>query len=575
MKKEELLKKIRNEIDYFENTGLKVNPAFVSKESERLELIDKYCLGQYRDGDYDSFGNPRPFYDIVTFPLFTASKMIEGDVKDVKVIAENDDYWTSFIMEKDLWHYMDEKNFGMLLNQMSYDWPKYGHIVAKKVGEDIELVPLRNLRFRPDALSLKNIPIIERHVYQPDEFLLEAKNRGWENVKLVNLEPSEVSDNYVQRTNPKLEIFEAWFPPDFLSSDYNYFIVSGDGIILAYSTMEKSQYKDLPFEKVNGRVLGRGQVEKLFHEQIYMNRIASEKAEGLMWTSKHLFQTRDNSIARNLLAQAENGEVLITNSEVLPVQNEERNLQFYNYDEGKWEGNAYRKTFTQEMGVTNSSIANAKAQIVSAQLQSGYFKQKKEELASFEKEIIWDWVIPQFKKERKKKHEIIVRNLLSGDEGSDRLFNMIVSMRTEQEKFQSLLNGKLIMPDEERVMKSTIAESVKNEKFEIPEGAYNDLKYKIKIVIGDEMLDSSAKMQIVQMGLQILGQNPTILQNTRTKNLFYKFIELGGVNPHELGDDPILSLQEQFSQLQAKVGGSIAKPIAQQTPQPMTVNQTV
>jgi len=36
-----------------------------------------------------------------------------------------------------------------------------------------------------------------------------------------------------------------------------------------------------------------------------------------------------------------------------------------------------------------------------------------------------------------------------------------------------------------------------------------------------------------------------------------------------------LSLQEQFSQLQAKVGGSIAKPIAQQTPQPMTVNQTV
>jgi hypothetical protein len=570
MTEKELLGKIKSEIEYCETTPVKVNPAFATKQINVIDLIEKYTLSRYRDGDYDTFGNPRPFYDIVTFPIFVASKLVEADVKDVKVKSENDDYWTSFLMEKQLHFWMKDNYFGNFLNQLSYDNPKYGHTVVKQVDNHIELVPLMNLRFRPDLQSLNNAPIVERHLYQPDEYLLEAKNRNWENWGNVNLETAiaEAGEEL-----GKINIFEAWFPPGFLKSQYNYFIVSGDGVVLFYSNKEKSPYKDHRWETVRGRTLGRGQVEKLFHEQIYMNRMASEKSEGLMWTSKHLFQCRDNSVARNLLAQAENGEVLITNSEVLPVQTEERNLQFYNYDEGKWESNAYRKTFTQEMNVTNSTIANAKAQIVTAQLQSGYFKQKKEELANFVKEILWDWVIPQFKNENRKEHEMVIRNLLGGDSGSDRLFNMVVSRRLEEKKLDSLLRGKIIMPDEEKMMLSVIAESVKNEKISIPKGTYDNLEFKIDILIGDETLDSSSRTQFLQIALQTLGSNPTIMENRRTKNLFYKFLEMGGINPHELGDDPILSLTEQLGQL--KVGGSIARPNAQQTPQPMMANQTV
>jgi hypothetical protein len=569
MTEKELLKSVKNEIDYCEMTSVKVNPAFATKQINIIDLIEKYTLSQYRDGDYDSFGNPRPFYNISNFPVDVAAKLVEADVKDAKVKSENDDYWTSFLMEKQLHFWMKEKYFGNFLNQLSYDNPKYGHTVVKLVDDNPEIVPLRNLRFRPNVQSMKNIPIVERHLYQPDEFLLEAKNRNWENFNKVNLQPSYQSGDELGKIN----IFEAWFPKGFLKSDYNYFLISGDGVVLFYSNKEKSPYKFHEWERINGRTMGRGQVEKLFHEQIYMNRMASEKSEGLMWTSKHLFQCRDNSIARNLLAQAENGEVLITNAEVLPVQMEERNLQFYNYDEGKWEANAYRKTFTQEMQVTDSSIANAKAQIVSAQLQSGYFKQKKEELANFVKEILWDWIIPQFKNENRKEHEMVIRNLLGGDSGSDRLFNMIVSRRLEEKKLESLLRGKIIMPDEEKMILSVIAESAKNEKISIPKGTYDDLEFKIDILIGDETLDSSSRTQFLQIALQTLGSNPAIMENRRTKNLFYKFLEMGGINPHELGDDPILSLTEQLGQL--KTGGSIARPTTNQTPQPMMANQTV
>lgn len=569
MKKEEIFKAIKQEIDYCEMTTLKVNPSFAKTQTNILDLIEKYWLSQYRDGDSDSFGNPRPFYNISTFPVDIASKLIEFDVKDIKIISEEQDYWTAFLMQKELHQWMKEKYFGNFLNKLAYEIPKYGHVVVKKTGDNIDTVPLRNLRFRPDAVDFKKIPIIERHIYQPDEFLMEAKMRNWENVNLVNLQPSEVIDNQMANTNPKLQIFEAYFPKNFLKdTEYNYFVVSGDGIVLAYSKMATPLYKSHAFEKVIGRTLGRGQVEKLFPEQIYLNRIASDKAEGLAWTSKHLFQTRDNSIARNLLSQVENGDVLIVNSEVTPVQNEERNLAFYNQDEYKWESQAYRKTFTAEQPQSKSVPANAKAQMVNFQIQSGYFKTKREELANFVKEIIVDWVLPEFKNENRKEHEIIIRNILSGDAGSGKLFNMLVSQRLEEKKFEMLMNGKLVMPDEAKVLKSVLSESVKNEKINIKKGAYDDVMSRIDIVIGNESLDLEERNQRLLLLSNMANNNPALFTPTEIKAIKQKLMESSGFNPHELGgDETIPTLQEQMGQLSMQRGGSIAKPQQSQVPQ--------
>lgn len=578
MTKEEILKSIKNEIDYSEMTSISVNPAFAKTQSSLVDLIEKYCLFQYRDGNFDSFGNPRAFYDSISFPLGVASKLVEADVKDIKVISEDEDYWTAFVMQKELHQYMKEKYFGNFLNELAYDNPKYGETVVKKVGENIEIVPLHNLRFRPDAVDFKKIPIIERHIYQPDEFLLEAKNYGWENVDLVNLKPSEVIDNGVANTNPKLQVFEAWFPKGFLKdTEYNYFIVSGDGIILAYANMPKSIYKNLSWEKIRGRTTGRGQVEKLFPEIIYLNRLANEKSEGLAWTSKHLFQTRDNTIARNLLSTVDNGDVLVTNDPVEPIANEERNLSFYNQDEYKWESNALRKTFSGEQPQSKSVPANAKAQMVTYQIQSGYYKTKREQMNNFVKEIIVDWILPDFKNKTRKEHSVLLRNILSGDAGSDKLFQLVVSQRLEEKKLENLMRGKILLPDEEQVLKSTIAESVKNEKLDIPKGIYDDVMTKIDIVIGNESTDLSEQQQGLVLLSNMMNNNPGSFTPTEMRAIKRKQMERAGFNPHELGgDEPIPSIQEQMSrQMMAQPGGSIAKPQVAQMPimdnQPQTL----
>ena len=573
----EITKQIKAEIDYCETTGISVNPAFAKTQINVINLIEKYWLSQYRDGNEDSFGNPRPFYNISTFPVDIASKLIESDVKDIKVISENDNYWTAFFMQKELHQWMSDRYFGNFLNKLAYDLPKYGHTVVKKVGDNIEIVPLSNLRFRPDANSLKDIPVVERHMYQPDEFVLEAKARGWENVDLVDLKPFEVEENKDAYTANKLAVFEAYFPPGFLEdTDSNYFIASGDGVILHHTKMDKSPYKDIPWEKVRGRTLGRGQVEKLFPEQIYLNRIASDKQDGLAYTSKHLWQTRDNTIARNLLADTENGDVLVVNDEVKPIATEERNLAFYNQDEFKWESNAMRKTFTAEQPQSKSVPGNAKAQMVNFQIQSGYFKTKREELNNFIKEIIVDWIIPDFKGGNRKEHQVIIRNILAGDAGSSKLFQLVVSQRLEERKLDSLLKGKLIMPDEEQVLKSTIADTVKDEKIKIPKGIYEDVMERIEIVIGNETLDLNERAQSLMLLSNMANNNPGSFTPTEMKAIKQKLMESAGFNPHELGgDEPIPSIQEQMQQQRnAQPGGSIASPQAAQVPQ-INQQQTV
>lgn len=569
MTKEEILKSVKNEIDYCEMTTVNANPAFAKMQTNLIDLIEKYCLFQYRDGDFDSFGNPRPFYDSITFPLGVATKLVESDVKDIKVISEDEDYWTSYVMQKELHQYNKDNYFGNFLNDLAYDNPKYGHTFVKKVEGKIDIVPLSNLRFRPDAVDTSRIPIIERHIYQPDEFLLEAKERGWENTDLVNLKPSEVIDNGVANTNPKLQVFEAWFPPNFLDTEYNYFIISGDGVMLAYMNMPKRPYKDLSWEKVRGRSIGRGQVEKLFPEIIYMNRLATEKSEGLAWTSRHLFQSRDNTLGRQLLMSADNGTLFHPNDPIEPIAMEERNLSFYNQDEYKWESNALRKTFSGEQPQSKSVPANARAQAINYQIQSGYYKTKREKMNNFVKEIIVDWIIPDFKNNKRKEHDIVIRNLLSGDMGSDKLFQLVVSQRVEERKFESLMNGRLISPDEEKVLRSTIAETVKNEKIKIPKGIYDDVMNRIDIIIGNESLDLDERKNNLMLLSNMVNNNPGSFTPSEVKSIKRKLMEASGFNPHELGgDEPIPSIQEQITQQRlAQPGGSISRPQSAQLPQ--------
>ena len=382
-----------------------------------------------------------------------------------------------------------------------------------------------------------------------------AKEKKWTDWELVEINPDLVEQSYFNKVD-KITIFGAWFPKGFLEGDNNYFLVSYDGHIL-HESEEESMYKELPWEKIAGRLLGRGVPEKLFNEQIYLNRIANYKADGLNWTSKHFFQTRDVSFKTNLLGNSDNGDVFITNDPIDPVLTEERNLAFYNQEEQRWQHNAYERTFSTGpvTGDWSPSGTRVGVSAIQAKMTAGYYDQKKEELGMFIKEIIWDWIIPQFKEDKNGQHEVMMRNILSSDEGAQKFFQLQLNYRLNKQKF-----GKIMSPEMTELKKSLIAEELKSAAIEVPKGLYDDLNYKITIVIDSENIDLTAKMTTLQTLFQIIGSNPSVLQDPTTKKIIFKMLNLAGFNPHDFESLETPTLQGTIQNIQAQRGGSIAAP---------------
>src|SRR3990167_390153 len=562
MSKDELFQAIKGEIDVCETTKLAMNPSFTPTELNRFDLVDRYMLSKYRDSDTDTIGNQMVFYNISSFPVEVASKMLDFDTKDIMLIAEDDRYWETWLMEKELKFWLEDNKFGKFLNECAYKWPKDGHLIAKNVDDKIELVPLKNLRFRPNALELSCTPVIEKYEYMPDEFVALAKEKKWTDWELVETNPEKAQTGYFNKVD-KITIFGAWFPKGFLKGDNNYFLVSYDGHIL-YESEEEPIYKELAWEKVAGRLLGRGVVEKLFNEQIYLNRIANYKADGLNWTSKHFFQTRDVSFKTNLLGNSDNGDVFITNDPIDPVLTEERNLAFYNAEEARWQHNAMERTFSTGpvTGDWSPSGTRVGVSTLQAKMTAGFYDQKKEDLGMFIKEIIWDWIIPQFKKEKKGQHEVMMKNILTSDEGAQKFFQLHLNHRLNKQKL-----GKVLPPEMWEMKKALLAEELKNTPIDIPRGLYDDLKYKMTIVIDSENIDTAAKMTTLQTLFQIIGSNPAVLQNPTTKNILFKMLNLAGFNPHDFQEEDMPTVQGVSQQLQQ--GGSIAAPRQQAQTAPM------
>jgi len=550
---EELNKAIKNEIDYYNNTELESNPSFAPTQAEVLELAHLYSLSKYRDDD----SGERVFYNIVNLPVEVASKMLDIDTRNIMLLGQDwNSYWASWLKSKELNFWMKDKYFARDLNLYPVFLAKYGHLFVKKVRNEVLIVDPRNLIVRPDVDNLWDTPIIEIHEKAMDAFLAEAEKRGW-----------DVSG--VEKEADRVKYYECWFPKGYLNYQDNYFIFEPKSqTILASASRYEPHYKGLPWEKVLGRLLGRGQIEKLFRDQIYLNRIANYKADGLHWTSLHLYQTRDANLMSNLLTELENGDIIFGNAPLEPVKMEERNLQAYSYDENRWEEAALRKSFSREpiTGERAPSGVPLGSTILQARMTAGFYDQKKENLASFIKEILWDWVLPDFEKENRKEHKILIENLIAGDEHSANFLRMLTSREMNKKVIEALGRGEYIDREEYMIMEGIEAERIKRKEFKIPKDFYSNLKHKIDITIVGENIDVAAKLSTLQVVLQILGSNPAVFDNPRTSKIIKKALDLSGFNPEDFD----IGEPDLVQQVQSARGGSVASPPAMPAPAALT-----
>lgn len=573
---------IENEVKLYKDTELPQNPSYAPRMSDVYDLIDLFSVSKFRDGDRDSLGYKKVFYNVCNFLVDVCSKMLDLDTKDIFLKAEEGQtYWTPWIMSKELKMWMKDKYFARQLNEYCQKWPKYGDLWVKKVKDDVKWIPPQNMIYRVNATDYKTIPLIERHEYGSDELRIVGKQNNWENIDEVIKGSNVNSQTQIygstvglkeDNVNSGIVIYEAWFPEGYLENEKsNWFVISKNSNIVLAEAKKDCPYKKLPFRSVPGRLPGIGRVEEAFEDQIYLNRIANYKSSGFHWTSKHVYQTRSSNLEKNLMTQVDDGEILISNSEITPVVNEERNLSAYAADEQRWGQNLLNRTFTTEpiSGQRSPAGTPLGSTVIQTQQATAFYKQKREELAEFIKEILWDWILPQFTNQKRKEHEILIQNLIADNDGeSDKFFNLILNERMNKLR----LTSKFLSPEQWAIRKSIQSELLKKENLKIPKGFYDNLKYKIDIMITGEQLDVQARQATYMTIFQILGSNPTIFQDKKALRVFSKMLDMIGISPKDIFDEEVSGLQ---STIGAQRGGSIASPVPVASPTMQPAVQTI
>jgi hypothetical protein len=457
---------------------------------------------------------------------------------------------------------MKDKHIGQLLNEIVFNLPKYGSIVLKKVGSELFSVPMINLAMEADVEDLQDSSfVIEKHEYTP----AMLRKQSWDKDKIEEAIKAAPKGK-------KICVYERF--GDIEGSDNNYVCISEQGVVLYEDEFDSVDdiYRKLDWDKIPGRMLGRGTVEKLFETQIHMNRVANYKIEGLHWTSKHIFQTRDATFSKNLTTDVENGEVLFVTSELTEVNNQEKNLAAYSSEEQRWDSLRRELTFSfAEVGGERAPAGTPLgSSVLQAQQAAGFFDIKREDMGLFLKDIILEWIIPEFKKERNMAHKLMLGEFSEAE--AEKIRSMFINNKANQNYIDFVLKNKRFPAFEENTLLKSIAETeVKKAKdLEIPAGYYDNIKYKVDVLITNEQMDVAARLATLQSVLGILSTNPAVLENPKTKKIFYELLNISGISPVDLGlDEEKTDMAGAVGQLTQ--GGSIAKSVM--SPMPAQVQQ--
>lgn len=280
-------------------------------------------------------------------------------------------------------------------------------------------------------------------------------------------------------------------------------------------------------------------------------------------------------MASNLLSQIENGEIMQTISEIMPIATEERNLGAYSYADAKWDSHVQKRTFAYDevSGQRLPSGTPATNATLQAQMAGGYFGLRQEDLGLFWTDVIEDWILPNFKKDFRGNHKVHIANLMGGEEAAEKYFGLLVNNRTNKRIREMMQKGYIPAPKEIEMLKATSAEVVRHSNLEIPDNIYQNLKYTVAVDITGERIDTAGKISVLQTIFQILGSNPSVLQDKKTRRVFYKMLDYMGINPMDIDTVEDMGVADTAQQ-QAQMGGSIAAP-TQMNMQPVPVSQPV
>lgn len=337
---------IENEIrDYF-NSVVNISENYDFSQSKLVRRVSLFENHIYPTGKFDSQGNYKFWYDIITPRIDAEVKNIDFDTKNIEAYSERDiDMLPDLITNLKIKEWMRQTGQAEEINSAIEEGAGWGNIVWKKVKGGYERVDLKNFYVINQTVEcLDKTPAIERHQFSQSD--LREKKGSWDNIDetIVGCK----TDSYAATpetqskatTTPYYEIYERNGEvclkdlkiengEEVLEGDENEYVLAkiiasgtkseGTGdvkieYILFADTITDMPYKEYHRSRYKGRWFREGLYELLFDLQVRANQIGNQLAQGLEWASKIIFSSRDKLIVQNILTDLSNGDIIRTDN---------------------------------------------------------------------------------------------------------------------------------------------------------------------------------------------------------------------------------------------------------------------
>jgi hypothetical protein len=575
-----------------------------------IRRAELYYNSTFESGNTDSLGREKPFYNIVKHRVTLAKKATDLDVKDIQVESEGyDDYVPAFLYGKENRNWMRDAKFGVFLNEMGKTRPKFGGVLIKKTEHNGELrlhkVPWKDLV--TDQTNIMKGVIIERHFYTPSE--LAAMDGIWDNVdkamKLAEQNKDEENEhNQSETPGNYIEVFEVhgdlpiaylkmkdgkepdeddWYKftsqvhivagVDNFSRDEDGKLSEEGGVILFSDKEKKSPYKYLSWDEVDGRALGVGVIEDSFEAQVWTNDAKLKERDLMELASKLLFKTTDKKIGKNVLTDAETGDIItITEGkDISPLNTIAGSIPEFKNLINDWKEQVDRVTSTFEAN-TGESLPSGTPYRLGAILNqeaNSTFVDRLEEMGLFVEEIYEDWIMPYLEKKLRKAHTLageFTREELN--QIDDAYINHLLAKEIQKKRNEGYLATREEVEAERARLKDQLTRT-KNRRFlDVPDDYYVKAKKKVRVVITNEQKNRAVILESLSNILMSVVKAPQILQDPRLKKIFNKIMEMAGLSPVEID-----SIEGEVAQQAPQMAGQPGVPqgLPQLTPSAETV----
>ncbi len=521
--------------------------------------------GKFENGNEDEFGY-KYFYNINKPRVKNAAKNIDLDTKDINIRATSpDNDYKAWIMRRDVKRWMRERNLGVIFNDMAVLTPKYGTFVLKKVGgkEIVRKVNLKNLKNDQTCENLGYSGwVIEDHYYTTAELQAEIELRGWD-ADAVNKAIASFminrKENYDDNTDSSQPQGNAQYihvkefygnVPESCYEDggddnkytlANFIVISPeagkskptneeaqkDGLILYKKEIKSISdiYKEVHFDREEGRWLGVGIVEDLRDSQIMKNEQINQMMLAIKLANLILFQTGDETIARNILTDLVNGDIIKAKSEIKRIETENHGL---NTD----------TLLSQEIQKIADSLSNSFEVTTGESLPSGtpfslgmlidknankLFDFILENMGMFIQDVFENWIIPELEK------DLSVKHLLEITDEKEMKWIMERVKKThawEAVAKYILESGSMPTMGEIEIAHQVLTERMANPEslaLDLPDDFYNFEKA-VQVDVTDERHNKGQELTTLGSIMQVLGSNPDMIDSP----VFKQILDLAG-----------------------------------------------